>query len=451
MAKVSKKKAVDLARTAANLVSAGRVAEALPRFEEAAAALPRAPVFAAWGDALMRLGRLAEAERAWAHGRDRYPDDPALCLRLGGARANAGDGRGALAMLRRAEPALADAPEVAGRYAALLAESGDVARAERVARRYEPSDPSRVASLVLATIALARGAFEDAAAHAERALAGPPEVNAAAHGALARSLALRGRYADAAAHFRARAASGPLDPADEPLARVAYAAAAPSPQGPPTEAPAAPAPKPATDADAEKALAVALGEAWGRCPEPLRAALRVAEKTFQTARATDLHPAAVAVLFAGALERALYLLVVRPFGEWLDRTGRRDAFLLGATREIRPGRREYFDNFAAAYDPKRPGRAPSLGEVARAFAKREEPHFGAFREFLAERVGRDKRALDTFAGFLRRAKETLRDPVAHGRAIDLGAEDLVRFRRELLESLAGGRCGALALLLAERR
>lgn len=201
---------------------------------------------------------------------------------------------------------------------------------------------------------------------------------------------------------------------------------------------------------AAQTLREAFGEALDDCPSGLLEALRVAETTYQKALYTELHPAAVAVLFAGALERGLYLLLVRPFDQSLDRD-RRSAFLTGAVRELRPGRTEYIDRFVEAFDPERKARAPSLGEISRALARRSEAHLAPFGRFLAETFPLGDPALDALAAFVERAKEQLRDPVAHGRALDLPQAELTRFRKELLFELPGSPKGALPSLLHARR
>ncbi|MGI5862573.1 MAG: hypothetical protein ACOX6T_11030 [Myxococcales bacterium] len=201
---------------------------------------------------------------------------------------------------------------------------------------------------------------------------------------------------------------------------------------------------------AEETLREAFGEALERCPPPLLEAIRVAEITYQKALYTELHPAAVAVLFSGALERGLYLLVVRPFDQWL--TGEtRQALLKASTRELRPGHVEYFDRFVEAFDPSRRARAPSLGEVARALSRRHEPHLAVFNAFLSASFNLDDGWLDAIASFVERMKEQLRDPVAHGRALELPQQDLADFRRALLLDLWGRGRGALPALVAARR
>jgi hypothetical protein len=201
------------------------------------------------------------------------------------------------------------------------------------------------------------------------------------------------------------------------------------------------------DAKARENVERGLGTALATCPPPLLQAVMVAERTYQKALYTELPAAAVAVLYAGALERALNILFVERFREWLVAQGQLKDFLQAATREKRGRKVEYFDNFAAAFDPDRPGRAPSLGEVARVLQRRDEPYLRAFQAFLGERYPLPGRLLDVLADFVTQAKERLRDPVAHGRAVEMGYEELKVLRERLLFALEPGQSGALALLL----
>ncbi len=194
----------------------------------------------------------------------------------------------------------------------------------------------------------------------------------------------------------------------------------------------------------------ALGEAATRCPPALLRGLLVAEQTFQKALYTELPAAAVAVLYAGALERALFVLFVERFQRWLAERGRLEAFLTGAIRERRGKRVDYFDNFVEAFDQERPGRAPSLGEVGRVLERRQEPYLAPFRAFLEESYAVPDAFYEKLAAFISWSKVKLRDPVAHGRAIEMGYEELRRFREELLYSLGGSGKGVLAALLAAR-
>ena len=195
---------------------------------------------------------------------------------------------------------------------------------------------------------------------------------------------------------------------------------------------------------ATEILREAFGASLDACPAGLVDALRVAETTYQKALYTELHPAAIAVLFAGALERGLYLLLVRPFDQSLSAEARA-AFLKGATREIRPGRTEYLERFVEAFDRK--ARAPSLGEVARAIARRREAHLSAFATFLGQ--GHDP-FLAALAAFVERASAQLRNPAVHGRALQMPQAELTRFRKELLFDLAGTGQGALPGLVRAR-
>ncbi len=201
---------------------------------------------------------------------------------------------------------------------------------------------------------------------------------------------------------------------------------------------------------AQVVLREAFGDAWSRCPAPLQDALRVAEVTYQKALYTELHPAAVAVLYAGALERGLYQLLVQPFEKSLTPESRA-AFLKGATRELRPGRVEYSERFVEAFDPERKARAPSLGELARAIAKRGEPQLRPFGGFLSARFDLSDTFFDALAAEITTAKEQLRDPVAHGRALELPQSELTRFRKVLLFEFAGSATGALPALVGAMR
>jgi tetratricopeptide (TPR) repeat protein len=197
---------------------------------------------------------------------------------------------------------------------------------------------------------------------------------------------------------------------------------------------------------AEEALAEAFGDALARCPGPVLDLLRVAERTYQKALYTELHPASIAVLYAGALERGLYQLVVQPFDRSLL-PAERQAFLKGAVRELRAGRPEYFDRFVEAFERERRPKPPSLGEIARALARRGDPHLRPLSRFLAARFALADAFFDTLAAFVERAKLELRDPVAHGRALEVGQGDLTRFRKELLFELPGAEGGALPALV----
>jgi hypothetical protein len=153
----------------------------------------------------------------------------------------------------------------------------------------------------------------------------------------------------------------------------------------------------------------------------------------------------VAVLFSGALERALFMLIVQRFDAWLDEGDRRGDFLSGAVRDRRGKRVEYFDRFVEAFDRSLEGRAPSLGEVSRALSRRHDGPLSVFQRFLAE-SGASEAFLDLLARFVQDAKERLRDPVAHWLAVDLGWDELKAFREAFLLRFEGGP-GVLARLL----
>ncbi len=199
---------------------------------------------------------------------------------------------------------------------------------------------------------------------------------------------------------------------------------------------------------ADEALDRALDGVKERCPDALVKLLRVSERTFQKALYTELPAAAVAVLYSGALERGLYMLFVQQFEKWLDEKGRREAFLTGATRERRGRRVEYFDFFVEAFDHERSGKAPSMGEVGRVLGKRHETYLAPFHEFLTQTFAVPDAFYDDLGAFVQWSKEKLRDPVSHGRGIELGYDELKRFRDELLFNFRGSGRGALARLLA---
>ena len=194
----------------------------------------------------------------------------------------------------------------------------------------------------------------------------------------------------------------------------------------------------------------ALGRVSERCPQHLLNLLTVAERTYQKALYTDLPAAAVAVLFSGALERALYTFFVEAFDRWLDASGQRRSFLDGAVREKRGRRVEYFDHFVEAFDTERAGKAPAMGEVGRVLERRHESYLRPFREFLHGSYAVQDSFYDELADFVQWSKERLRDPVAHGRGIELGYDELKRFREKLLFDFRERGQGALALLLASK-
>jgi tetratricopeptide (TPR) repeat protein len=204
------------------------------------------------------------------------------------------------------------------------------------------------------------------------------------------------------------------------------------------------------DEKARGNLERALGDARARCPEALWQMLLVAERTYQKALYTELPAAAVAVLFSGALERGLFMLFVSRFEDWLTRTGRRQAFLEGAVRERRGRHVEYLDRFVAAFDTELELKAPALGEVGRVLEKLDEPHLAPFKRFLSESYEVPADYYARLARFVVWSKEKLRDPVAHGRAIELGYEELKTFRETLLFGADGGPGLLVALLRGQR-
>lgn len=193
-----------------------------------------------------------------------------------------------------------------------------------------------------------------------------------------------------------------------------------------------------SDEKARQVVEEGLGSVAAKCPETLLRMVLVAERTYQKGLYSELPSAAVAVLFSGALERALFMLLVQRFDEWLEREGRREPFLKGAVREKRGRRPEYFDRFVEAFDRSFEAKAPSLGEVVRAITRRHEGPLADFATFLSRDSGFSEVFLDALARFVQTAKERLRDPVAHGLAIDLSWDELKSFREAFLLHFEGG-------------
>jgi len=184
-------------------------------------------------------------------------------------------------------------------------------------------------------------------------------------------------------------------------------------------------------------------------PPPLVAALRVAELNYQKALQTDLPGAGVAVLYSGVLERALYVCIVTPLERWLDDPERRRALLEPSKRGVRGGKPEYADKFVGAFDREHPLKAPGLGEVARALRKRREPHLAVLNDFLEVQQGWSAAFLDALAEFVEESKVKLRDPIAHGRILEIDDRAIAALRKALLHAFADGK-GALFRLAFPR-
>ncbi|MCL2625985.1 MAG: hypothetical protein FWD46_04090 [Cystobacterineae bacterium] len=199
----------------------------------------------------------------------------------------------------------------------------------------------------------------------------------------------------------------------------------------------------------EENIALALKEHASKCPVPLMKLLRVAERTFQTALYTQLPATAVAVLYSGVLERLLCVLFVERFEAWLNvDTWRREKLIAKAIREKRGGRVEYFDNFVAAFDGAENRRIPSMGEIIRALEKRQESYLETFRIFLDESYGFSDAFYTDMIAFVSWAKQTLRDPSAHGRGVELAYAELKAFRNRLLFQFKEGENGLMVQMLA---
>ncbi|MCL2012204.1 MAG: tetratricopeptide repeat protein [Cystobacterineae bacterium] len=199
----------------------------------------------------------------------------------------------------------------------------------------------------------------------------------------------------------------------------------------------------------EENIVLALKESIQHCPVPLMKLLRVAERTFQTALHAELPATAMAVLYSGVLERLLCFLFVERFEAWLDvDSSLREKLMAKATREKRGTRVEYFDNFVAAFGGAESRRIPSMGEILRALEKREESYLEIFRAFLEESYGFSDEFYDDLIFFVSWVKQTLRDPSAHGRGIELAYGELKTFRNRLLFQFKEGQGGLMLQMLA---
>jgi Tfp pilus assembly protein PilF len=199
----------------------------------------------------------------------------------------------------------------------------------------------------------------------------------------------------------------------------------------------------------EENIALALKEHARQCPVPLMKLLCVAERTFQTALYAQVPAAATAVLYSGVLERLLCVLFVERFEAWLSvDKSRREKLIAKATREKRGSRAEYFDNFVASFDGTESKHTPSMGEVVRALEKRQESYLETFRTFLDERYGFSDDFYVDLIAFVSWAKQTLRDPSAHGRGVELTYGELKIFRNRLLFQFKEGEGGLMVQMLA---
>jgi len=199
----------------------------------------------------------------------------------------------------------------------------------------------------------------------------------------------------------------------------------------------------------EENIALALKEHAKQCPAPLMKLLRIAERTFQTSLYTPLPATAIAVLYSGVLERLLCVLFVERFEAWLsvDKL-RREKLVAKATREKRGSRTEYFDNFVAAFDGAENRRIPSMGEIVRALERRQESYLETFRTFLDKTYAFSDTFYVELIDFVSWAKQTLRDPSAHGRGIELTYGELKTFRNRLLFQFKEGESGLMVQMLA---
>ncbi len=204
----------------------------------------------------------------------------------------------------------------------------------------------------------------------------------------------------------------------------------------------------AADEAAHETVAQTLGPFLTIAPEQLTKAIWVAERTYQRATFTDLPAAAIAVLYSGALERSLFVCVVQPLDRWLNSNHRRAAFLAEGLKSETGGRREYFDRFVEAFDTSKVSAAPALGEVLRVLSRRNDSSLKTFRSFLDQHYQLTEAEWDGLAEAVQWAKENVRDPVAHGRGIDLHIDQLKRLRGLLMQSCPPLSSGVFKTLVA---
>jgi hypothetical protein len=198
----------------------------------------------------------------------------------------------------------------------------------------------------------------------------------------------------------------------------------------------------AREAEVAHKTAEELGRAFSgrleKAPAAVVELLRVAEQSYQVGLLNDLPGAGVAVLYTGALERALYLCLVSELDRYLDSGGRRSQLLQASLKGQRSGKPEYQDHFVAAFDREHPGKAPGLGEVARVLKRRADPHLAPVRAFLEEERGWPAPFLDALGSYLEEIKVRLRDPVAHGRVLEVPTREVAELRRALMREFQGG-------------
>ncbi|MBS2030610.1 MAG: tetratricopeptide repeat protein [Deltaproteobacteria bacterium] len=317
--------------------------------------------------------------------------------------------------------------------------AGDFEAAEaafRAALAHDPSDPEAQRGLALAQQKLTwkREVLADASKQVDAARAEAEAVRRAVadrEGELAR---LRRQLAELerqrqAAEKQARAAQADAEAAQQRAESERKAALQAELQAREAEA----------LANVEAEISRAFDDRVPEAPAPLVAALRVAELNYQKALQTDLPGAGVAVLYSGVLERALYVCMVTPLERWLDDPERRRKLLEPSKRGERGGRPEYADKFVGAFDREHPLKAPGLGEVARALRKRREPHLAVLNDFLETQQGWPAAFLDALAEFVDESKVKLRDPIAHGRILEIDDRAIAALRKALLHAFADGK------------
>jgi tetratricopeptide (TPR) repeat protein len=205
-----------LVSLAAALATRGDAAAAVPLLQRATALAdgpPAAPIWFNLSNALLALGRDAEADRAWQQARRLDPENPAFAAALARRRRAAADPAGPAAALQALEQQLRQRPddpallEATGHARLAVGEPAAAADAFRAVLRAMPD--SAVAHYHLGCALLAAGAAQDAAGSLHQAIRRDP-ARVPAHHSLGRALRSLGRAREAIDAFEA---ARRLDPA----------------------------------------------------------------------------------------------------------------------------------------------------------------------------------------------------------------------------------------------
>ncbi|MFO1477010.1 MAG: tetratricopeptide repeat protein [Verrucomicrobiota bacterium] len=185
------------------LVSAGRINDALPRFETAVAIDPgSAAIQVDDANALLRAGRLDEAIEHYRRAVAIEPGNPDYHNNLGAALSQGRRDDPAIGEFREAVRLKPGAPQSHSNLALALARRGSTSEALqewREAARLDPNNPARAAQLASA---LARfGSPDEAIAEYRRVLSLDPKL-VSARNDLATLLAQQGRLEEAAGQFK---------------------------------------------------------------------------------------------------------------------------------------------------------------------------------------------------------------------------------------------------------